>query len=36
MNCDIRTYGMLCVPYVEPLFGWQDIVNKHKELIGFE
>ena len=37
MNCDIRTYGMLCVHLnVDPLFGWQDLVNKHKELIGFE
>ena len=31
MNCDIRTYGML--RNQRNLFGWQDIVNKHKELI---
>ena len=37
MNCDIRTYGVLC-QYLKtkPLDGWQDLVNKHKELIGFE
>lgn len=37
IDCDIRTYGTLC-QYLKckPLDGWQDIVNKHKELIGFE
>ena len=36
MDCDIRTYGMLCnYLETEPLNGWQDIVNKHKEMIGF-
>ena len=37
MNCDIRTYGTLC-QYLntKPLDGWQDLVNHHKELIGFK
>ena len=37
MKCDIRTYGTLC-QYLntKPLDGWQDLVNNHKELIGFK
>jgi len=37
MNCDIRTYGILCEHLkTKPLDGWQDLVNGHKEQIGFE
>lgn len=37
IDCDIRSYGILCdYIKVEPLFLWQDLVTKHKELIGFE